>query len=59
MTVVHSVNIMIVILLVAVSIIIYYILKYDEFYPNDLTHSHDDNSSHGKGENKTESKDPT
>ena len=32
--VVHSVNIMIAILLVAVGIVIYYIFKYDEFWPN-------------------------
>ena len=48
MQVVHSVNIMIAILLVAVSVVIYYILKYDEFYPNDLTDSPDDHASHGK-----------
>ena len=59
MTVVHSVNVMVAILLVAVSVIIYYILKYDEFYPNDLTHSHDDNSSHGKGESSTDNPDPS
>ena len=33
--VVHSVNIMIVILLVAVSIAIYYIFMYDTWYPNE------------------------
>ena len=33
--VVHSVNIMIVILLVAVGIAIYYIFMYDTWYPND------------------------
>ena len=32
--VVHSVNIMIAILLVGVCIVIYYIFKYDEFWPN-------------------------
>jgi len=32
--VVHSVNIMIAILLVGVGIVIYYIFKYDEFWPN-------------------------
>ena len=51
MSVVHSVNIMIMILLVAVSIVIYYILTYDEFYPNDSSHSHDDHSSHGGSDN--------
>ena len=33
--VVHSVNIMIAILLVAVGIAIYYIFMYDTWYPND------------------------
>ena len=47
MTVVHSVNIMIAILLDAESVVIYYILKYDELYPNNLTDSHDDHASHG------------
>ena len=32
--VVHSVNIMIAILLVGVGIVIYYIFKYDEIWPN-------------------------
>ena len=32
--VVHSVNIMVAILLVAVGVVIYYIFKYDEFWPN-------------------------
>ena len=36
MSVVHSVNIMIMILLIAVSIVIYYILTYDEFYRTTL-----------------------
>ena len=48
MTVVHSVNVMVAILLVAVSVVIYYILRYDEFYPNNLTDSHDDHASHGE-----------
>jgi len=47
MQVVHSVNIMVAILIVAVSIVIYYILRYDELYPNDITDSHDDHASHG------------
>ncbi len=38
--VVHSVNIMIAILLVLVGISIYWIFKYDEWYPNDNVHSH-------------------
>ena len=33
-SVVHSVNIMIAILLVGVGIVIYYIFKYDEIWPN-------------------------
>ena len=33
--VVHSVNIMIAILLVAVGIALYYIFMYDEWYPNE------------------------
>ena len=33
--VVHSVNIMIAILLVAVGVAIYYILMYDTWYPNE------------------------
>ena len=33
--VVHSVNIMIAILLVAVGVAIYYIFMYDEWYPNE------------------------
>ena len=32
--VVWSINIMIAILLVAVGVVIYYIFKYDEFWPN-------------------------
>ena len=35
MEVVHSVNIMIAILLVAVGIAIYYIFMYDTWYPNE------------------------
>ena len=38
--VVWSINIMIAILLVAVCITIYWIFKYDEWYPNDDVHSH-------------------
>ena len=38
--VVHSVDIMIAILLVLVGISIYWIFKYDEWYPNDNVHSH-------------------
>ena len=38
--VVHSVNIMLAILLIAVCITIYWIFKYDEWYPNDDVHGH-------------------
>ena len=38
--VVWSINIMIALLLVAVSVTIYWIFKYDEWYPNDNVHSH-------------------
>ena len=34
--VVHSVNIMLAILLVGVCVTIYWIFKYDEWYPNDI-----------------------
>ena len=42
--VVHSVNIMIAILLVAVSLTIYYIFMYDTWYPNE---QRSENSSAG------------
>jgi len=35
MTVVHSVNVMILLLLISVGIVIYYILRYDHYFPND------------------------
>ena len=38
---------MIAILLIAVSILIYYIIRYDYFFPNDFAHSHDSHASHG------------
>ena len=38
--VVWSVNIMVGILLVAVGYVIYWVFKYDEWYPNDNVHSH-------------------
>ena len=38
--VVWSINIMIIILLLSVSYVIYWIFKYDEWYPNDNVHSH-------------------
>ena len=45
--VVQSVNIMIAILLVAVSLTIYYIFMYDTWYPNDGTEHGDQDSSLG------------
>jgi len=45
--VVQSVNIMIAILLVAVSLTIYYIFMYDTWYPNDGTEYGDQDSSLG------------
>ena len=38
--VVWSINIMVGLLLVLVSASIYWIFKYDEWYPNDIVHSH-------------------
>ena len=38
--VVWSINIMVALLLVLVSVSIYWIFKYDEWYPNDIIHSH-------------------
>ena len=38
--VVWSINIMVGLLLVLVSASIYWIFKYDEWYPNDNVHSH-------------------
>ena len=38
--VIQSVNIMIALLLVGVSVTIYWIFKYDDWYPNPNTHSH-------------------
>ena len=43
--VVHSVNIMLAILLVGVCVTIYWIFKYDEWYPNSNVHSHISNES--------------
>ena len=43
--VVWSVNIMVAILLVAVGYVIYWVFKYDEWYPNDHVHSHVSNES--------------
>ena len=44
--VVWSINIMVGLLLVLVSVSIYWIFKYDEWYPNDDVHSH---ISHERG----------
>ena len=38
--IVWSINIMVALLLVLVSVTIYWIFKYDEWYPNDIVHSH-------------------
>ena len=38
--IVWSINIMVALLLVLVSATIYWIFKYDEWYPNDIVHSH-------------------
>ena len=51
--IVWSINIMLAILLVLVGISIYWIFKYDEWYPNDITshvsteHGSDDSGSEG------------
>ena len=45
--VVHSVNIMLAILLVGVCVTIYWIFKYDDWYPNPIN---DEHSSDGTGE---------
>ena len=44
--IVWSINIMVALLLVLVSVTIYWIFKYDEWYPNDDVHSH---ISHERG----------
>ena len=38
--VVWSINILIGLLLIGVSVTLYWIFKYDEWYPNDIVHSH-------------------
>ena len=38
--VVWSINIMLAILLVGVCVTIYWIFKYDDWYPNNIVHSH-------------------
>ena len=46
--VVWSINIMLTILLVSVCVTIYWIFKYDDWYPNDNVHSHiSSESEHG------------
>ena len=45
--VVWSINIMCAILLVAVGVVIYYIFKYDDFWPNDGTQSRNEDSNLG------------
>ena len=45
--VVWSINIMCAILLVSVGVVIYYIFKYDEFWPNDGTQSRDEDRDIG------------
>ena len=45
--VVWSINIMCAILLIAVGVVIYYIFKYDEFWPNDGTQSRDEDRDIG------------
>ena len=42
--VVHSVNIMLSILLVGVCVTIYWIFKYDDWYPNPIDHSNESES---------------
>ena len=42
--VVHSVNIMVAILLVGVCVTIYWIFKYDDWYPNTVDHSNQSQS---------------
>ena len=37
--VVVSVNIMVLILVICVSIVIYYILRFDHFWPNEISHT--------------------
>ena len=43
--VVWSINIMIGLLLIGVCVTLYWIFKYDEWYPNDIVHSHISNES--------------
>tara|TARA_B100000214_G_scaffold251169_1_gene184635 strand:- start:44 stop:220 length:177 start_codon:yes stop_codon:yes gene_type:complete len=54
--VVWSINIMLALLLVGVCVTIYWIFKYDEWYPNNNVHSHiSTESKHGdSGDEKLE-----
>ena len=51
--VVHSVNIMIAILLVGVCVTIYWIFKYDDWYPNPIITNDEPSESVGSGETTT------
>ena len=42
--VVWSINIMLALLLVVVGVSIYWIFKYDDWYPNPIVHNHDPES---------------
>ena len=52
--VVWSINIMVALLLVLVSATIYWIFKYDEWYPNDIIHSHISNERESDDSGSTE-----
>ena len=55
--VVWSINIMLALLLVAVGVSIYWIFKYDDWYPNPITHNHvseSDDSGHKELGSRTE-----
>ena len=54
--VVQSVNIMLAILLVGVCVTIFWIFKYDDWYPNPSTHSHipSEHGSDDSGDEKLE-----
>ena len=49
--VVQSVNIMLAILLVGVCVTIYWIFKYDDWYPNPINHSNHSRSMDSGSEN--------
>ena len=52
--VVWSINIMIALLLVGVCVTLYWIFKYDEWYPNDIIHSHISNERESDDSGSTE-----